>query len=457
MKLWPRTLGVQLIAVTAAAVLISNLAVAAWFQLGNQRMTERDQNDRLLDRGASMSTLLAVVPAKSREVAAATMSSGNWRFVLLHGKAVQLPMTGEEQRLAARLRDLLPDDKATLPVSVKSIVEALPNDGRARPQRSGPLAAVQMTMPVVRGTQLRATFYRPPAPAWPTEIMIAACMAIFVASAAAAYISSRVARPLTALAAAASVAAAGGQAPRVPEEGPDDVRNAASAFNAMTDRVSRTMESQRQLLSAVGHDLRTPITAMRINLEFIADDELRERLETNLEELQALTESVLSAARGAGGESKRNIDLSALVESLCADLDDLGEPVTWQAHGPAPLACRPDEIRRAVRNLVENAVAYGRRAEVQIAETSAAYEIVVEDEGPGIPDSEQARVFEPFVRLESSRNSDTGGTGLGLTLVKAIAHGHSGNVTLENRPEGGLRARLTLPRDQIAVCAPTPS
>ena len=457
MKFWPRTLGAQLIVVTAAAVLISNLAVAAWFQLGNQRLTESDQNERLLDRAVSMSTLLAVVPAKARESAAVAMSSGNWQFQLLHGKSLSPAMDDAEQHLAARLRDLLPDEKATLPVSVKAIMEELPNDGRARPSRRGPTSAIQMTIPVVRGTQLQATFWRPPAPPWPTEIMIAACMAIFVASAAAAYISSRVARPLTALAAAASVAASGGKAPRVPEEGPDDVRNAASAFNAMTDRVTRTMESQRQLLSAVGHDLRTPITAMRINLEFIADEELRERLETNLEELQALTESVLSAARGAGGESKRNIDLSALVESLCADLDDLGEPVTWHAHGPAPLACRPDEIRRAVRNLVENAVAYGRRAEVQINDTQSAFEIVVEDEGPGIPDADQVRVFEPFVRLESSRNSDTGGTGLGLTLVKAIAHGHSGNVTLENRAEGGLRARLTLPRDLMSACAPTPS
>jgi signal transduction histidine kinase len=239
----------------------------------------------------------------------------------------------------------------------------------------------------------------------------------------------------------------------VPEEGPDDVRNAAKAFNEMTDRVTRTMESQRQLLSAVGHDLRTPLTAMRINLEFVEDAELRERLTANLNELQALTESVLSAARGAGGESKRSIDLSALVESLCADLDDLGEPVTWHAHKPAPLKCRPDEIRRAVRNLVENAVAYGHRAEVQIQETQEAYEIVVEDEGPGIPDAEQGRVFEPFVRLETSRNSETGGTGLGLTLVKAIAQGHGGGVALENREEGGLRARLTLPRENVTAMA----
>ena len=450
MKLWPRTLGVQLIVVTAAAVLISNLAVAAWFQLGNERLSESDQNERLLDRASSMSTLLAAIPAKAREGAAVAMSSGAWNYTLLRGKAVQLPMTDQEARLAARLKDLLPDDKANQPVSLKLIFAGPPNDGRARSRRQ-PGPAVQMTLPVVRGTQLQATFFRPPSPPWPTEIVIAAAMAIVVASTAAAYISRRVVRPLTALAAAAGVAARGGTAPLVPEEGPDDVRNAAIAFNAMTNRVTRTMESQRQLLSAVGHDLRTPLTAMRINLEFVADEELRERLATNLNELQALTESVLSAARGAGGETKRNIDLSALVESLCADLDDLGEPVTWRAHGPAPLACRPDEIRRAVRNLVENAVAYGRRADVQICETSGAYEILVEDEGPGIPDDDRGRVFEPFVRLESSRNADTGGTGLGLTLVKAIAQGHGGGVVLENRTEGGLRARLSLPREAIAA------
>jgi signal transduction histidine kinase len=185
---------------------------------------------------------------------------------------------------------------------------------------------------------------------------------------------------------------------------------------------------------------------MRINLEFIEDEELRDGLLRNLDELQALTEQVLSAARGAGGESKRNVDLSALVESLCTDLDEIGEPVSWNSHAPAPVSCRPNEIRRAVRNLVENAVAYGSKAEVHISDTGDGYEILVEDEGPGIPETDQLRVFEPFVRLESSRNEATGGTGLGLTLVKAIAEGHGGGVKLENRPQGGLRARMHLPR-----------
>jgi signal transduction histidine kinase len=314
------------------------------------------------------------------------------------------------------------------------------------PEGSDPHAnAIQVIVPLNGETELSAVLLRNP-PAWPTEIIAAAVLAILVASLGAALLARRVVRPLSELTAAASVVAKGGAAAPVEENGPDDVRNAAIAFNRMTSEVTRTLEAQRHLLSAVGHDLRTPITAMRINLEFIEEDDLRERLQENLDELQALTEQVLSAARGAGGESKRNVDLSALVESLVADLDDMGEPVTWHNHDPAPVTCRPNEIRRAVRNLVENAVAYGARAEVQIAENDGGYDVVVEDEGPGIPDSDRQRVFEPFVRLESSRNSATGGTGLGLTLVKKIVEGHGGAITLENRENGGLRARMHLPR-----------
>jgi signal transduction histidine kinase len=292
---------------------------------------------------------------------------------------------------------------------------------------------------------LSGVFVRPPAP-WPVEIFVAAVVAILLASLGAAVVARRVVRPLNELTTAAATVAVGSGAPHVNEQGPDDVRNAAIAFNAMAHKVTRTMESQRHLLSAVGHDLRTPLTAMRINLEFVEEDELREGLLRNLDELQALTEQVLSAAKGAGGETPRSVDLSALVESLCTDMDEIGEPVSWANHSPAPISCRPNEIRRAVRNLVENAVAYGHRADVCISDTTDGYDVLVEDEGPGIPENDHQRVFEPFVRLESSRNGATGGTGLGLTLAKAIAEGHGGAVILENRASGGLRARMHLPR-----------
>ena len=447
--IWPRTLVVQLIAVTALAVVLSNIAVAWWFERGNEQQNESSLIERVLDRAASVVTTLNAVPAVSRPVVMKNMSSRIWQFTYLPpGDMTQSrPMDEEETRFAQRLETSLPVAARRGPIAVQlheppaNIPAALLPDKADKDS----VEAFRIVIPLDRDTKLSAVFLRSP-PRWPVEIIVAAVTAILVASAAAALMARRVARPLYDLTAAASVVARGGVAPHVAENGPDDVRTAAIAFNQMTEKVSRTMESQRHLLSAVGHDLRTPITAMRINLEFVEDEELREGLQQNLDELQDLTEQVLAAARGASGEAKRNVDLSALVESICADLDDMGEPVTWQNHSPAPVNCRPNEIRRAVRNLVENAVAYGSKAEVQIANASDGYDIVIEDDGPGIPEDERVRVFEPFVRLESSRNAATGGTGLGLTLAKAIAEGHGGQIVLENRTQGGLRARMHLPR-----------
>jgi len=441
---WPGTLSAQMIVVVVVAVLVSNATVVVWFALGRERLNEDAVNERVLDRAASVATLMAAIPAKSREEAAATMSSGPWRFSLLHGKPQSLAMSDDESELADRARALLPESRRNEPVTVKFLRPGHVADRRPRFYR--PDIAIQVILPVVRGTQLNTLFFRPPPPHMPAELIISALAATLIGSLAAAYVARRVARPLSQLAASASEAARGGSAHHVAEEGPADVRRAAAAFNAMTDQVTRTLESQRQLLSAVGHDLRTPITALKINTEFVADQELRERLQKNLDELQELTEAVLSAAKGVGWEEMRRIDLAALVESLCADLEEMGQPVSWAPHAPAPIACRSGEIRRAVRNLVENAMHYGKRARVRMEETADAYDVVVEDDGPGIPDADRGRVFEPFVRLEASRSTETGGTGLGLTLVKAIAEGHGGSIALENRPEGGLRARLSLPR-----------
>jgi signal transduction histidine kinase len=445
---WPRTLGAQLVVVTAAAVLLSNVVVASWFQFVQSRATESALNDRIIDRAVSAATLLSAIPAKQREAAARALSSNVWHFSIHHGKPDGLPMADDERAMAARVAALLPKHKTKESIIVDF---RAPRNGEALQSGTRPVSVITIMVPVVRGTDLMTTFYRPPPAPWPLQIVIAAVVAILTTSIAAAFIASRVARPLSQLATSASQAARGAQAEHVPEEGPDDVRRAAHAFNVMTDQVARTLARQRQLLSAVGHDLRTPITAMRISAEFIGDEEIRERLQRNLEELQDLTDAVLSAARGAGWEAMRKVDLAALIESVCTDLEDMDKPVTWVAHDAAPLMCRPSEIRRAARNLIENAVAYGGKADVRLTETPEVYEIVVEDSGPGIAEEDRIRVFDPFVRLESSRNSETGGSGLGLTLVKAIAEGHGGSVTLENRLEGGLRVCLCLPRKALGA------
>jgi signal transduction histidine kinase len=447
MNYWPRTLAAQLVIVTATAVLVSNLAVAAWFEMGREALTESAVTERVIDRAVSASALLAAIPAKQRTPAARALSSGPWEFQIRHGKAPVEAMSDQERALATRIDNILPKAKTRRTVLVKFRRPTMADLRRPRQIE----AVTEITVPLVRGTQLITTFFRPPETPWPFQSMVATTVAILVTALAAGLIARRVARPLSKLTSAASEVAHGGIAPRVPEQGPEDVRRAAAAFNAMTDQVTRTMESQRQLLSAVGHDLRTPITAMRINTEFVEDADTRERLEKNIEELQELTEAVLSAAKGVGWEQMRKIDLAALAESVCADLEEMDKPVTWQTHAAAPLNCRPNEIRRAIRNLIENALAYGRKADVHLEASPQAYELVVEDEGPGIPEGDRERVFEPFVRLETSRSSETGGTGLGLTLVKAIAQGHGGTIRLNNRPEGGLRARLCLPRQAASA------
>jgi len=449
-KFWPSTLRVQLILVVAAAVAISNIGVAFYFYKKSESQANNFSTERMIDRAAAVAATVSQVQPQSRLVVMRTMGRVDWRFREAIKGYDTKPMTAEEAALAKRLADALPDQHPRKNAVIVHLHEALANI----PEELRPVSAVsakagtdviQTIVPIDAHTMMSGVLMRP-APEWQIEIMIAALISVVAASAGAAFMARRVVRPLSELTAAAARVAVGTDPPHVNEEGPADVRNAAIAFNAMAAKVTRTLESQRHLLSAVGHDLRTPITAMRINLEFIEDDELREGLMRNLEELQVLTEQVLSAAKGAGGEKSRQVDLSALVESLCTDLDELGEPVSWVNHSPAPIACRPNEIKRAVRNLVENAVAYGHKAEVRISDTSDGYEVLVEDEGPGIAESDRQRVFEPFVRLESSRNGATGGTGLGLTLVKAIAEGHGGAIRLENRPGGGLRARMRLPR-----------
>jgi signal transduction histidine kinase len=446
-KFWPRTLAVQLIVVTAATVALSNIAVAFWFEYGNEQQTATAANERVLDRAAAMATTMNAFPLAARNTVIDTMSGRLWKFVQIPMMTAPLPMSADEKTLARHLGEMLPDKlphKDKISVQVYRPLNEFP-EGSLPPHSNDATKAIRAVVPVDNHTMLSGVFVRPPAP-WPVEIFVATVVAILLASLGAAVVARRVVRPLNELTTAAATVAVGSGAPHVNEQGPDDVRNAAIAFNAMAHKVTRTLESQRHLLSAVGHDLRTPLTAMRINLEFVEDDELRDGLLRNLDELQALTEQVLSAAKGAGGETPRSVDLSALVESLCTDMDEIGEPVSWANHSPAPISCRPNEIRRAVRNLVENAVAYGHRADVRISDTSDGYDVLVEDEGPGIPENDHQRVFEPFVRLESSRNGATGGTGLGLTLAKAIAEGHGGAVILENRDSGGLRARMHLPR-----------
>mgnify|MGYP003386202294 CR=1 FL=1 len=256
----------------------------------------------------------------------------------------------------------------------------------------------------------------------------------------------RIAGPLRRLAQAATAMQPGEPVPEVPERGPQALRYVIGAFNAMSKRLMSTLDNQRSILAAIAHDLRTPITSLKLRTELLDDAELKERMNASLDELQSLTESALSALKSGGSTADmRAADLTSLIESLCEDQAELGLDVEFAAAPPLTVICRPEDIRRALRNLIENAARYGGRARVRLARHQQSAEILIEDDGPGIPPDRLESVFEPFRRIETSRSRETGGQGLGLTIARTIARAHGGDVVLENRAGGGLTARLRLP------------
>jgi signal transduction histidine kinase len=255
-------------------------------------------------------------------------------------------------------------------------------------------------------------------------------------------------RPLTRLAAAANELGADLQRPPLAEDGPTEVRRATRAFNAMQSQIRAGIEERERFLAAVSHDLKTPVTRLRLRSEMLGDGGLRERFQRDLDDMQDLLSGALDFLRGkAVEEAIGPIDMAALVESLVEDRADLGQAVSLSAPASLRIDGRPLALRRAIGNLVDNALKFGNRADIAITHDQATgiVRIVVDDAGPGLPEGELEQVFEPFYRLESSRSRETGGAGLGLAIVRQIARSHGGDVTLENRTGGGLRAILKLP------------
>jgi len=354
---WPTTLRAQFVAVVAGAVILSNLAVIAILEVGREGELQVARRAAAVDRISSVFDYLSTIPEEQRESAMHTLSANIFRYALTDTPHFETSGGTEEARIAAALVAGEANKKLG-PPRVRLTDDAPLVSGTD----DGP--SIEITQPLPNGGWLWARYDRPPLPSPAPDILIAAALGTLLSGVGAAWLAGRVSRPLSALAYASDEVARGRIAPRLKVKGPDDIRLAAEAFNAMSDRVTRTLESQRQLLSAVGHDLRTPLAAMRITAEFVEDDEVRERLARNLEELQSLTEAVLSAARAGPGEEKRRVDLAALIESVCDDLVDLGLPVEVNINGSAPCLCRPSEIRRATRNLIENAARYGGTARV---------------------------------------------------------------------------------------------
>ncbi|MEJ7926904.1 ATP-binding protein [Sphingobium sp. AN641] len=260
------------------------------------------------------------------------------------------------------------------------------------------------------------------------------------------WVGRRLARPLRQLTLSARQFARTGSADAVDESGPGDVRHLTTAFNAMRGRIVAMLDEKDRMLGAIGHDLRTPLASLRVRAESVEDDGERARMVETIEEMSRMLDDILSLARaGRSMEAVQKVDLSALADAVVDDFIELGAPVEMADSPRAVASVRPQLMRRALRNLIENAVVYGERASVSVVRDAQALRIVVADDGPGIAPERMGEMMEPFTRLEGSRNRETGGAGLGLALVRAIMAEQGGALRLENRPGGGLEASLVLP------------
>lgn len=262
------------------------------------------------------------------------------------------------------------------------------------------------------------------------------------------WLSRRIARPLGALTVAARGFGRGGAdngAALVPS-GPADVRALTAAFNGLRERVGGMLDEKDRMLGAIGHDLRTPLAALRVRIESVEDDTDRNRMADTIDEMSRMLDDILSLARiGRPSEPATEVDLGALVDAVVEDFRDLGAPVEMADAARVVRIVRPGLMRRAVRNLIENAVKYGGSAEVSVTSDAQAVRICVADRGPGIPADKLAQAFESFTRLDESRNRDTGGVGLGLALARGIVREAGGEIALRNRDGGGLAAEIVLP------------
>jgi signal transduction histidine kinase len=457
-RLLPRTLFGQMVMILLAGLIISHL-VGTWIYA-----TDREQAVRAIggyaatQRIANLARLIDEAPEAWRGRIVAAASDATLRVALsseppttaeLDPDAAELPIRGY-------LADQLPESlAASLRVSVAGAAGArfaaffhpMPMMGPWMRQ-SGGWRSLQAAVQLSNGQWLSFAAILPnagPATSWQFAFAMAVMAVIVVLTSV--WAVRRVTAPLGVLAQAAERLGRDVNAPPLTETGSREMRLAAHSFNEMQGRLQRLLENRTRMLAALSHDLRTPLTLLRLRTEGLHEVDERDRMLATIGELDSMIDATLKFARDeATAEPWRRTDMTALLASIVDDMADAGLPVTMEAAEPVVLECQPGALRRAISNLLDNAIKYGKSARAQILASPTAIRVIIDDEGPGIPDTDLQRVFEPFYRLEQSRSRETGGTGLGLAIALSVIEAHGGQISLVNRPEGGLRAILSLPR-----------
>jgi signal transduction histidine kinase len=317
----------------------------------------------------------------------------------------------------------------------------------SRPVMIGPGPGIHLEVQLADGSwlALRVPTCDPPPLPW-TRLPLRLALAGAVIAAISLWAARCLSKPLAEFARAVERFGRDTDAASLPECGPKELRRTIRAFNAMQERLRRFIDDRTRMLAAMSHDLRTPLTRLRLRAEFVEDAAQQRRMLADLDAMSQMVEASLAFLRDDAAREKRvPTDLAVLLQGVCEDAADAGQDVACGETARATVVCGPAALRRALINLLDNAVIYGQRARAALRLAGPEAIIEIEDDGPGIPPEAQEAVFQPFHRLEASRSAATGGIGLGLAVARSIIRGHGGEIALANRREGGTRVSLRLP------------
>lgn len=456
MRFLPRSLFGQIVLALVAGILVAQLA-GTWLLLDDRsRFGDRLRREYAAQRIAGIISVLDAAPAEERPRLVRALSVPPTRLTLDEPWQASGAELGPEasvflQRVSRELERPLPLQV----LSIRHVPRAERRPGRDMERQDrhmrhdGPLVLLAVTQARLGdGTVVTFRHALPQPPSdWPLRLLGLLALLAIVVALLSGWAVRRLTRPLASLANAADGLARNLDQKPLDEKGPQEVARAARSFNAMQRSLKSYLETRAQALAGVSHDLRLPLTRLRLRLEQLPENDARAAMQRDIEEMDAMVGGTLDYLRaGADTEQAVKLNLVALLEGLAEDAEAAGAKVSL--HGTAaPLTARPQALRRCLANLIDNARRYGGGAvDVTLVDNASSVEIRIEDRGAGIPAEERERVFEPYVRLEASRARHTGGTGLGLAIARAVARAHGGEVALAGRAGGGTAAVVTLPR-----------
>jgi len=452
-----RSLRFQMITVLILGLLLSHAIGFLLYTNDRRSVISTTEAFSIAERAAGVFTLLRNLPEAWRSDVLNASDTRNFRVWSTEEPALaENELDSDEEEVLAYLRALTPR-LASSEMRV-AVTPFLPG-GVTPPQRlelpgapaggSVETAAELVTISVDHPDGFWLNFIGvipKPAAVWPSLLGGYLLSVVFGVAIIAFWLVHNATQPLEDFARAAERLGKDIQTEPLNESAPTEVAKAAHAFNIMQERIARLVRDRTELLAAISHDLRTPITQLKLRAEMIENTEEREKFIEALEEMELITATFLDYARSAfGKEDRSRIELGSLVESICSDMADVGAAVVYEEGEPIHCECKRIALKRGVGNLIENAVKHGGGAKVAALRRDGEIVVRIEDNGPGIPDGDLEEVLMPFRRGDPSRSRRTGGVGLGLSIAQAVAHDHGGRIVLANRAGGGLRAELILP------------